>query len=55
MNDLEQYSKMENLIILAFNVQCNSYARSVYTHDVDDYTQTNSETETIEGKVVYFL
>ena len=47
VNDLEQYSKMDNLIISGFNVQYKSYARSVSTHDVDEHTQTNSETETI--------
>ena len=55
MNDLEQYSKMDNLIISEFNAQYKSYAQGVSTHDVDDYTQTNSETETIERKVVEFL
>ena len=55
MNDLEQYSRMDNLIISGFNVQYKSYARSVSTHDVDEHTQTNSETETIESKVVLFL
>ena len=48
MND----SKMDNLIISGFNVQYKSYARSVSTHGVDDYTKTNSETETIESEVV---
>ena len=55
VNDLEQYSKMDNLIISDFNVQYKSYARSVSTHDVDEHTQTNSETETLESKVVEFL
>ena len=55
MNDIEQYSKMDDIIISGFNVQYKSYARSVSTHDVDDYTQTNSETETIESKVVEFF
>ena len=52
---LEQYSKMDNLIISGVNVQYKSYARSVSTHDVDEYTQTNSVTKTIESKVVEFL
>ena len=55
VNDLEQYSKMDNLIISGFNVQYKSYVRSVSTHDVDEHTQTNSETETIESKVIEFL
>ena len=53
--DLEQYSKMDNLIISGFNVQYKSYAKSVSTHDVDDYTQANSEPEIIESKVVEFF
>ena len=40
---------------MGLNAQHKSYARRVSTHDVDDYTQTNSETETIECKVVEFL
>ena len=52
VNDLEQYSMMDNLIISVFNVQYKSYARSVSTHDVDEHAQANSETETIESKVV---
>ena len=55
VNDLEQCSKRDSLIISGFNVQCKSYARNVSTLYVDDYTQTYSETETIEGKVVEFL
>ena len=55
VNDLEQYSMMDNLIISGFNVQYKSYARSVSTHDVDEHTQANSETETIESKEVEFL
>ena len=46
---------MDNSIISGFNVQCRSYARSVSIHDVDEHTQANSETETIEDKVVEFL
>ena len=46
---------MDNLIISGFNVQYKSYARSVSTHDVDEHTHTNSETETLESKVVEFL
>ena len=55
VNDLEQYSKMDNFIISGFNIQYKSYTRCVSTHDADDYTQTNSETETIESKVVEFF
>ena len=50
--DLEQYSKMDSLIISGFNRQCKSYVRRISTHDVDDHTQINSETETMENKVV---
>ena len=55
MNDLEQYSKMDNLVISAFNVQYKSCAQSVSTHDVDDYAQTNRDAETIESKVAAFF
>ena len=55
VNNLELYSKMNNLIISEFNIEYKSYGRSPSTHDVDDYTQTNSETEIKECKVVPFL
>ena len=44
IDDFEQYSKMDNLIISALNVQHRTYARTASNMPIDNYTAQEAGT-----------
>ena len=53
IDDLEQYSKMDNVIISGLNVQYRTYARTVSNLPIDNYSV--QEAGTLEENVLAFL
>ena len=51
--DLEQYSKMDNVIISSLNVQYRTYARTASNFPMDNYSV--QEAGTLEENVLAFL